>query len=160
MSFECSQCGECCTVLGLVHIIHEDLGNLRFIINNRYTGEKSGVEIDPDKVTLFSDKSIFSLHPDACPFFRFELRSGKGFCTVHLTRPDICRDYGCWRILILNPSGRRAGRIMARRHLDSEDEVLTRLFAEYINGIVEEDDSSWDDRVFSMLKDAGYSVRV
>ena len=160
MPFECSQCGECCTVLGLVHTIHEVCGPLSFIVNNRYTGEKTRVVIDPDKVSLFSDQGIFSSHPDACPFFRFEPVSGTGFCTVHLTRPEICRDYGCWRILILDSRGRRAGRIMAQRHLASEDPVVTRLFLDQIDRLVEPDDAAWDDRVVRMLREAGYTVRV
>ena len=158
MSFECSQCGECCTVLGLVHTIDEDLGDFRFIVKNQYTGEKTELVIDSDKAGLFSDTGIFFEHPDACPFFRFERVSGKGFCTVHQTRPEICRDYGCWRILILNPEGKRAGRIMAQRHLASEDETLTRLFAEHIDHLVEQTNAAWDERVIRILREAGFTV--
>jgi Fe-S-cluster containining protein len=160
MPFECSQCGECCSHLGLVHIIQEDYGEYRFLINNQYTGEKTAVAIDPDKVLLFNDKSIFSERPEACPFFRLDRPSAKGYCTVHLTRPEICRDYGCWRLLILDSEGKRAGRIMCRRHLASEDEALTRLFEEHINHIVEPDDTVWDERVIRVLVAAGYTVRT
>src|SRR5512137_584281 len=126
MPFECSQCGECCSYLGLVHVVQQDYGNFRFLIRNQYTGEKTTVAVDLDKVTLFSDRSIFLEHPEVCPFFRRDNVSGKGYCTVHQTRPEICRDYGCWRLLILDAGGRRAGRIMCQRHLASEDEALTR----------------------------------
>jgi Fe-S-cluster containining protein len=160
MPFECSQCGECCSHLGLVHIIQEDYGEYRFLITNQYTGEKTAVAIDPDKVSLFNDKSIFSERPEACPFFRFDRASSKGYCTVHLTRPEICQDYGCWRLLILDSEGKRAGRIMCRRHLASEDEALTRLFEEHINHVIEPDDTVWDERVIRVLVAAGYTVRT
>ena len=68
MPFECSQCGECCSHLGLVHTIAEDYGNYRFLIRNQYTGEKTVVAVDPDKVSLFCDKSIFRNVPRHAPF--------------------------------------------------------------------------------------------
>lgn len=160
MPFECSQCGECCSHLGLVHTIKEDYGNYRFLVNNQYTGEKTVVTVDPDKIALFCDKSIFGERPEACPFFRYDRASLKGYCTVHLTRPEICRDYGCWRLLILDPEGKRAGRIMCQRHLASEDESLTRLFEEHVNHLVEPDDAAWDERVIRVLVAAGYTVRT
>jgi uncharacterized protein len=160
MPFECSQCGECCSYLGLVHIIQEEYGNYRFLVNNQYTGEKTEVVVDPDKIVLFHDTGIFRERPDACPFFRYDTASGKGYCTVHLTRPEICRDYGCWRILILDAGGKRAGRIMGVRHLASEDEALTRLFEEQVNALGEMDDAAWDKRVIHILVAAGYTVRV
>ncbi|MDO8841659.1 YkgJ family cysteine cluster protein, partial [Methanocalculus sp.] len=119
MTFECSQCGDCCTHLGLVHSIEEDYGNLRYRLKNQYTGERTDVCVDPDKIALFSDRSTFIDRPEACPFFRFH--EGKGYCCVHTTRPLICRDYGCWRILIKNSKGERVGRIMGFRHLATDD---------------------------------------
>ena len=159
MPFECSQCGECCSYLGLVHTIKEDFGDFRFLVNNQYTGEKTVVVVDPDKIALFSDRSIFLERPEACPFFRYDRAAKKGYCTVHLTRPEICRDYGCWRMLILNSEGKRAGRIMCQRHLASEDEALTRLFEEQVNHLVGQDDTTWDDAVIRVLFSAGYTVR-
>jgi Fe-S-cluster containining protein len=160
MPFECSQCGECCSHLGLVHVIQEDSGDFRFLVKNQYTGEKISVAVDPDKRTLFCDRSIFLERPEACPFFRYDRASEKGYCTVHLTRPEICRDYGCWRLLILDAGGKRAGRIMCQRHLASDDEALTRLFEEHVNHLIEPDDAAWDKRVIQVLVAAGYTVRT
>jgi hypothetical protein len=160
MPFECSQCGECCSHLGLVHIIQEDYGDYRFLVNNQYTGEKTTVAVDPDKIALFSDKSIFLERLEACPFLRYDRARTKGYCTVHLTRPEICRDYGCWHLLILDAGGKRAGRIMGQRHLASEDDALTRLFEEHVNHLVEPDDAAWDERVIRVLVAAGYTVRT
>jgi Fe-S-cluster containining protein len=136
------------------------LGNYRFLVNNQYTGEKTTVVVDPDKIFLFCDRSIFMERPEACPFFRYDHDGAKGYCTVHLTRPEICRDYGCWRMLILDADGKRAGRIMCQRFLASEDQRLTRLFEEQINSITAPDDAAWDKRVIPILVAAGYSVRM
>jgi len=158
MSFECSQCGECCSHLGLVHTIREEYGDYRYLVNNEYTGEKTTVTVDPDKILLFCDRSIFTERPEACPFFRYDRHGGKGYCTVHLTRPEICRDYGCWRMLILDGKGKRAGRIMCQRFLASEEKPLTQLFEKEINSLTGLTDAEWDDRVTHVLAAAGYTV--
>jgi len=120
------------------------------------------VTIDPDKTALFLDKdlemSTFAVRPEACPFFRFIEK--KGYCSVHATRPGICRDYGCWRILILDSRGRRAGRIMESRHLSSDDPILLAIFAERSHLLEKLPDSDWDDAVIRMLRSAGYVVRT
>ena len=159
LSFECFQCGECCANLGLVHIIKEDDCDFRFLIHNNYTGEETPVSIDPDKRDLFLDMSILKKFPRICPFFRHQPDSGKACCTVYLTRPDICRDYGCWRLLILNHRGRRVGRVRYIRTLCSEDPVLTKLWDECVEHNVEPDDRVWEDKMIQTLTRAGYTVR-
>ena len=159
MAFECFQCGECCSQLGLVHSIKEEYGGYRFLVHNRYTGEETPVEIDQDKIRLFEDKSIFQTLPNTCPFFRHEPGSEKAFCTVHLTRPEICRDYGCWRILILDHRGRRVGKIKFIRTLHSEDETLNRLWESCIEEHREPDDVIWETEMIRILTRAGYTVR-
>ncbi len=160
MPFECSQCGECCSHLGLVHVIQEDRGDCRFLVRNQYTGERTEVRVDTDKIDLFRDTSVFAERPEACPFFRFVRSERKGYCTVHRTRPEICSDYGCWRMLILDSSGNRAGRIMERRHLASENKVLTRIFADEIDPVTGLDDAAWDRLVIRILSREGFTVRI
>jgi len=159
MPFECFQCGDCCEYLGLVHTIKEDYGDFRFLIHNNYTGEDTPVSVDPDKRDLFLDKSIFKKLPNTCPFFRHQPGSVKAYCTVHLTRPEICRDYGCWRLLILDHRGRRAGKIQYIRTLCSEDTTLIKLWDSCIEDHQEPDDRIWEDRMVGILTKAGYTVR-
>lgn len=159
MPFECYQCGECCENLGLVYTIREECGNLSFLMYNQYTGEETSVRIDPDKRDLFLDTGVFELLPNTCPFFRYYPGTEKACCTVHQTRPEICRDYRCWRLLILDPRGRRVGRIRSLRTLCSEDELLTRIWEECIEHIGEPDDRIWEDMMIRTLTRAGYSVR-
>ena len=159
MVFDCQQCGECCSHLGLVHSIAEDRGNYEFVVFNRYTNESDVVTVDADKHALYDEKSIFEKLPEACPFFRHQPGSEKAFCTVHQTRPDICRDYGCWRMLIVSRTGLRAGRIMFSRYLCSEDPLVTRIFEECIDPVHEPDDARWDEMVIRALTKRGYVVR-
>jgi Putative zinc- or iron-chelating domain len=159
MPFECFQCGDCCEHLGLVYKIKEDYGGFRFLIHNNYTGEETAVSVDPDKRDLFMDKSIFKRLPNTCPFFRHQPGSEKTCCTVHLTRPEICREYRCWRLLILNHRGRRVGKIQYIRTLCSADPSLIKLWNSCIEDHREPDDRIWEDRMVGILTKAGYTVR-
>jgi hypothetical protein len=145
--------------MGQVHTIQEIRGEFEFLVNNQYTGEKTAVVVDQDKHHLFGDKSIFQKQPEACPFLRYQARDRKAYCTVHLTRPEICRDYGCWRLLILNPRGLRAGRIMYQRSFFSDDADLTRLWNDCIDNLTEPDDVVWEEKITRILIHAGYTVR-
>jgi Fe-S-cluster containining protein len=145
--------------MGQVHKIKETRGDFEFLVNNQYTSEKTVVIVDQDKHNLFADKSIFVDHPEACPFLRYDPVDGKAYCTVHLTRPEICRDYGCWRLLILNSRGLRAGRIMYQRAFFSDDDDLTRLWKTCIDSLNEPDDERWEEKITSILVKAGYTVR-
>jgi len=144
--------------MGQVHMIKETLGEYEFLINNQYTGEKTRVIVDEGKHQLFADKSIFLKHTEACPFLRYRDGEKKAYCTVHITRPEICRDYGCWRLLILDASGSRAGRIMFQRTFFSDDENLTLLWKTIIDPITETDDATWDMKIREILTSSGYTV--
>jgi len=126
---------------------------------NQYTSEETEVTVDADNHELFLDKSIFTKLPEACPFFRHMPGSEKAYCTVHLTRPDICQIFSCWRLLILNHIGRQVGRVMFRRMLCSEDAFLNRIWEECIDPLPHTDDVVWDREVIRILTRAGFTVR-
>lgn len=158
MAFKCSQCGECCSCLGLVHIIEQELGDYRFVVKNRYTNERTTVTVDPDKVGMFLDRSVFETLPDTCPFFRAGPIDGKGYCTVHLTRPEMCRDFGCWRVLVLDRDGRRVGRITGLCSVMIEDDALREFWETTVIPLGEPGGAAWDRSVVRLLREAGYQV--
>jgi len=159
MACKCCQCGNCCSYMSLVHSVREQLSDYEFIIYNYYCGDVTTVRVDPDKIRLFEDQDILETLPEACPFLRFDQKDGKAYCTVHLTRPDICREFCCWRLLILDSQGRRIGRIMYQRTFVSDDADLNRLWDQDIRKIREPDDAVWEERVIRILSRAGYTVR-
>jgi hypothetical protein len=114
--------------------------------------------VDPDKIHLLDDRSIFDREPEACPFLRDDPAHQRVLCIVHATRPDICREFQCWRLLILDRHGQQAGRVMGSRHLVSEDPVLSVIWEEQVSQIPEPEDTSWDLQVERVLAGAGYSV--
>lgn len=153
MVFYCEQCGECCSIMGEVLSVLEDFGDYRFLLVNKYTGVKNRVEVDADKRELFMEEDAL---PAACPFLRY--RDNVGYCTVHLTRPEMCRDFGCWRLLILDPFGKRAGRVMQARFFASDNPALVLLWEERIRDIDEPEQERWDEMVISILSREGYTV--
>jgi len=142
-----------------VHTVVEERGNYTFVVHNAYSGDVKEVRVDPDKIALFEDESSIKELPDACPFLRFDGKTGKAWCTVHLTRPEICRDYCCWRLLILDAQGKRAGRVMYQATFLPDTDELRRLWEEVkptLNGL---SGTEWDDAVINILTSAGYRVR-
>ena len=89
----------------------------------------------------------------------FDERTGKAWCTVHLTRPEICRDYCCWRLLILDAEGRRAGRVMYQTTFIQDTDELRRLWERMqltLDGLY---GTERDDAFIRTLTAAGYRVR-
>ncbi len=159
MAFECVQCGECCTRLGFVHTVIEDWGDYCYLVLNEKTLEQTPVTVVTGMRDLFDDRSIFAPYPDACPFFRRESRTGLSCCTVHPTRPAICREYECWRFLVLNHRGRWVGKVRHGRMLMTDDPLLERIWSEGSAGRSGGDDKGWEDEMIALLARAGYSVR-
>jgi Fe-S-cluster containining protein len=83
------------------------------------TGELLPVAVHPQHRELFSSEER---DPSWCPFLRKE--QGLFICTIHDTRPRLCREFRCRTMLIYNPEGREAGYVKGRRSLITEDPVL------------------------------------
>lgn len=145
--------------MGDVHVVREECADGSFLMENRYTCEVHAVRVAPGRALLLADRSIFERWPLACPFLREDPADGKACCTIHQTRPDICREYRCWRLLILNASGARAGRVMERRHLAADDPALAVFWETHVAKIREDDDARWDEKAISLLVQAGYRVQ-
>ncbi len=142
----------------LVHTIKEDRGNYTFVIYNYYSGDLKEVHVDADKIALFEDRSSIENIPQACPFLRFDKETGKAWCTVHLTRPEVCRDYCCWRLIIRDAQGKRAGRVLYRRTFLSDTAELEEIWGQIKPTLDNLTDEEWDDALIRNLKTAGYRV--
>ncbi|HOJ95992.1 MAG TPA: YkgJ family cysteine cluster protein [Methanospirillum sp.] len=92
----CSRCGCCCSYMADVFGIIEQTGPFTYRIQYLITGVQQVVTIDQDKREIFSTTSILDKRPLACPFLRFD-DENLAMCTVHQTRPELCRMYLCDR---------------------------------------------------------------
>lgn len=153
MPFYCLRCGECCSAMGDVHALERGPASA-LAVRNRYTGEVTRVTLDPDKAGLLDEPPI----PGACPLLRHD-HDGVAVCPVHETWPAICAEFACWRLLVLDPTGRRAARVMGLRHLAVDDSVLDLALApdrEWLGQL--ENDQDWDAVLIRLIESAGYRV--
>lgn len=157
MTFVCQCCGDCCSTMGEIISIREQINTYEFRIG--YTdGEERMVSVDPDKRDLFRNQQQDDKKSIACPFLR-QRASDKRICTVHASRPELCRGYLCSRILILGKEGNKAGRVPhGTRYFTSEDRILLELWNRRIRDIADPDDENWEKIVDDIFTRAGYRV--
>lgn len=160
MSYFCQQCGECCSVMGQVFQVVEDLGAYRYLLRNEYTGDTIPVEITPTLRELFLNGTSPPGSQNPCPFVRWDAGQTLAFCTVHLSRPDICREYQCWRILVEDEKGRRVARVMDERFLCIENENLRESWELFRDSLDPSGREEWDEIVIRFFEERGYTVRV
>lgn len=156
MAFVCRMCGECCSTMGEIISIREKTGDTEFRIGYSTTGEERDVRLDPDRQHLFfTQRSLTTL---ACPFLR-EQEPGRSICTVHHSRPDLCRQYSCFRILVLDAEGRRAGKVWDKtRYFTATDPRLHEIWNTECRMLDISEESLWEDEVGKILTRAGYHI--
>lgn len=157
MTFVCQCCGDCCSTMGEIISIREQINPDEFRIG--YTnGEERMVSVDPDKRDLFRNQHQEERTSIACPFLR-ELTDRKRICTVHASRPELCRGYLCSRILVLDSRGKKAGRVPhGTRIFTSEDRILLGLWNRTMRDITAPDDENWEKTIDDLFTQAGYRV--
>jgi uncharacterized protein len=156
--FTCQQCGECCSSMGEIIEIRDVLDPATFRIGFTATGEERIVSLDPEKQELFRKYDIRTSRPMACPFLR-ENSSKKFVCSVHASRPELCRQYSCYRILVLDSTGNRIGRVTdASRYFTTTDADLRKLWNREIAGLVIPDEGDWEEHMEQVLMTAGYRI--
>ena len=144
--------------MGEIIEIREELRHGVFRIGFTVTGEERIVSVDPEKQDLFQSPEFMTQRPLACPFLR-ESGTRKFVCSVHTSRPGLCRQYSCYRILVLDSQERKVGRVTdASRYFITEDAELRRLWNQEIVSVAVPDEKCWEEHVEQSLNRAGYRV--
>jgi uncharacterized protein len=156
MTFACQLCGECCSTMGEIISIREKTGAAEFRIGYTTTGVEQLVTLDPDKRDLFFQNPPRSQM--ACPFLR-DQGPGRVICTIHKSLPDLCRQYSCFRILILNFEGKQVGKVMDRtRHFTATDSHIHELWQRDCQVLDIMDEERWEEEIERILTREGYRV--
>ncbi len=162
--FVCNWCGKCCRSFGEFIRIERRLTDRDFYCRYSLTNDLYFVHVQPEYSDAFltgSDSSPGSFAGEKkCPFLR-KNPSGAGFaCTVYPTRPSICREFRCYRMLIYDSEAREVGRVIGQHELRTTDENLARIWKEHVSLIPHstrpEQDTAWLTRVLSVLSRHGY----
>jgi Fe-S-cluster containining protein len=143
--------------MGEIIEIREELDSGSFRIGFTVTGEERIVSLNSEKQELFRMHDIRTSRPMACPFLRKD--GSKFVCSVHSSRPGLCRSYSCSRILVLDTRENRVGRVAdASRYFITSDTSLRRLWNRKIAGVVIPDEKTWEEHVEQTFVRAGYRV--
>jgi len=158
VKFECDRCGKCCRSFGEFIKIERQLSDRDYYCLYEIKNELFLAHIEGDYVDSPPLGSIEGKPVKGCPFMRND-PAGKGIaCAIYATRPRICRDFRCYRMVLLNHDGHECGRIMGRNDLKTTDETLERIWKERIAPLLpNHDDSRWENAVIDALAVPGYS---
>jgi len=156
VAFDCTWCGKCCASFGEFIKIERQLTSRDYycrygIRNELFLAHIEGDYIDSQPPSLKEGEPV-----KGCPFMR-KNPAGKGFaCAIYSTRPRICREFRCYRMVIYHIDRHECGRIMGRNELKTNDELLAQIWKEQIAPLPHNDDARWEKLVTATLAHHGY----
>lgn len=156
-AFDCSWCGKCCASFGAFIKIERQLTNRDYYCRNGIKNELFLAHIEGDYAdsTPIDPKEI-NLER-GCPFMRKDPAGKEIACAIYATRPRICRDFRCYRMVILNHNGQKCGRIMGRNDLKTPDKTLAQIWKEHIaSRMPSHSNMQWEKAVIDALAAHGY----
>lgn len=161
-AFECNLCGKCCMHAGDALIeIEKQLTGRDFLCRQKVVGGTFRARVEERFLDAFRDTAENDRHPAWCPFLRgLPGEEGKYVCTIHNSRPLICRSYVCCTMRIFDSGGQEAGKVKGRRSLATGDADLARCWDEGVAPLATDDEIAWKSEVAAILGRAGYRVET
>jgi Fe-S-cluster containining protein len=137
VNFECDLCGKCCASFGEFITVERQVTDKDYFCRYGITNELFQVHVLPDYADEFAD--TFEEMQDTlknwkgCVFTR-KNPGGPGFiCMVYPTRPTICREFLCYRMVIRHQqTGEIRGKLIGINELRTHDEILAAIWKEQI----------------------------
>ena len=137
--FDCDWCGKCCASFGEFIKIERQLTERDYYCRYGITNEIFSVHVQPEFVDEIgeefteSDPKGTGAARKGCIFTR-KNPLGKGLaCAIYPTRPSICREFKCYRMLIHDQlSGEPRGKVIGINELRTHDEILAAIWKEKI----------------------------
>jgi len=91
-----------------------------------------------------------------CRFVRKNPEGEGTVCAVYATRPKVCRDFRCYRMLIRTREGTICGRVIGKNTIRTEDVALEVLWNGKVVTISYGDPAAWTKKVAGILAEHGY----
>jgi uncharacterized protein len=165
--FTCDSCGRCCSSFGALIKIERQLNDRDYYCRYGVTNEVFPVRVD----AAFTDEidGRFSAVPDvtsgtaqrSCPFL-CRRPDGEGLaCAIYATRPPVCREFRCYRMLVYDKTRHLAGRVIGGGEISTDDPLLARFWKEECAAIPHAhppggNDPAWVQKVTVILATHGY----
>jgi len=161
-AFECTLCGKCCMHAGGELIeVEKRLTSRDYLCRQKIVGGTFRARVEERFLDIFSETSENDAHPSWCPFLRgHPEEEGTYVCTIHDSRPSVCRTYICCSMRIFAGDGREVGKVKGRRSLVTEDAALRRCWEESVAPLGTDNDVAWRSEVITILGRAGYRVEA
>lgn len=138
VKFECDRCGKCCRSYGEFIRIERQLNDRDYYCRFGITNELFLAHVQSEYADAIAEEYEQAGEPGndknrkKCIFLQKD-RNGKGFtCAIYPTRPLICREFQCYRMVIYNSGGQLCGRVLGRNELETTDEDLANIWKEKI----------------------------
>lgn len=139
VKFDCNWCGKCCSSFGEFIRIERQISGRDYFCRYGITDELFPVHVQPEFADEIEEdfgesdgKNTNNLQKN-CVFMK-KNPEGPGFaCAIYPTRPTICREFLCYRMLIHHQeSGEVRGKVIGINELRTHDEILARIWNEKI----------------------------
>jgi uncharacterized protein len=164
--FICDWCGKCCRSFGEFIRIERQLTERDYYCRYGITNDLVLVHVQPEYAEMISetflDQKKGSDTPEKkCTFLQKNPNSNGYVCMVYPTRPPVCREFRCYRMLIHNREGQLVGKVIGQNEIRTADEALAALWKEEVSHLPHSDkfhapDPAWLTNVLAILEYHGY----
>jgi Fe-S-cluster containining protein len=160
--FVCDHCGKCCTSLGRYIRIERQLSDMVYYCRNTITGEIFPVHVAPEFAEEIDEDFTTGSAGSrpGCIFLRRNPHGPGQVCAIYSTRPQICREFRCYHMIIYNSKGEPAGRMVGRADIQTADPVLTTIWNDEVKPLpcpaTHCGDPTWVNSVCAILAGHGY----
>ncbi|MDD1694199.1 MAG: YkgJ family cysteine cluster protein [Methanoregula sp.] len=140
-TFTCDFCGKCCSSFGSFITIERQLNDRDYYCRYSLTRDLFLVHVDAEYADEVSEtcagQAVPGTHSEKkhCPFLCRKMDGGGFTCAIYATRPLICREFRCYRMLVYDTNGQLAGTVIGAGGISTADEALARLWKEEIASI-------------------------
>ena len=164
--FACDGCGKCCTGYGAFIRIERQLNDRDYYCWYSLSGDLFPVHTDAEYADAIADKYVENSGTaqegkKPCPFLCRNKKSEGFVCGIYATRPPVCCDFRCYRMLIYNREGQRVGRVIGAGRISTSDAQLAQVWNEKIATLSHEhppgaSDPAWEKKVIEILAEHGF----
>lgn len=164
--FVCDLCGKCCVSLGPLITIERQLNEQDYYCHSKIDRSLFLAHVDPEYseeiANEYSGESETPSTPEKnpCLFLRKSRQGAGNHCAIYSTRPKVCRDFRCYRMVIYNTEGKVSGRVMGKNTLRTEDTMLVDLWRKHISPVPHANPVLWNEKVSAILAEHGYKADV
>jgi Fe-S-cluster containining protein len=156
VAFTCNGCGKCCASFGDFIKIERQLTHRDFYCRYGIKNELFLAHVEGDVPVNYPTDSKEGKTAKGCPFLKKNLSGDKFTCAIYATRPQVCKEFRCYRMLIYDRKGHECGRLMGTHDLRTTDKTLETIWKEAVAPISGPRDRKQDNQVIDILAAHGY----